>query len=132
MSSILLIDDEPEIRSSIARVLERVGHHVVVSESADSGLPLLEKNDFDLIIADLIMPGTNGVDAIKDVSKHHPEIKIIAISGGGNFGSASYQPNAISTTAYLEAAIEAGADFVLTKPFRSAALLEAVETVVEN
>lgn len=132
MSSILLIDDEPEIRSSIARVLERVGHHVVVSESADSGLPLLEKNDFDLIIADLIMPGTNGVDAIKDVSKLHPEIKIIAISGGGNFGSASYQPNAISTTAYLEAAIEAGADFVLTKPFRSAALLEAVETVVEN
>jgi hypothetical protein len=57
-------------------------------------------------------------------------VRIIAISGGGNFGVDSYKPNAITTTAYLAAAERAGAHYVLSKPFESAELVRAVEQVL--
>lgn len=129
MASILLIDDEPDIRDSVSRVLGRNGHSVHASENAEAGLRYLEENQIDVVIADLIMPGMNGVEAIKKIRELHAEAKVIAISGGGNFGSAAYQPDAIATTAYLEAAADAGADSVLTKPFELQDLLDAVDAV---
>ena len=132
MTSILLIDDEPDIRDSVGRVLGRDGHSVHASENAEAGLRYLEDNQIDVVIADLIMPGINGVEAIKKIRELYSGVKVIAISGGGNFGSTAYKPNAIATSAYLEAASNAGADFVLTKPFEVQVLLDAIEAVMTN
>tara|TARA_R110000782_G_scaffold62445_1_gene128339 strand:+ start:963 stop:1139 length:177 start_codon:yes stop_codon:yes gene_type:complete len=57
-------------------------------------------------------------------------MKIIAISGGGNFGTKAYQPKAINSTAYLQAATKAGADWVITKPFEKSELLDSIRELV--
>lgn len=132
MAAILLIDDEPDVLDSVGKVLERAGHEVHTCSDAADGLKIMEKSRVDIVITDLIMPNMNGVEVIKFIRNSYEKTKIIAISGGGNFGSALYQPNAITTTAYLEAAANAGADWVLTKPFNLSDLISAVDAVCEN
>ena len=130
MPRILVIDDDRDVRNSVAKVLGREGYEVLTAANAEKGLAMLAKKKFDLLIADLIMPGTDGVKAIRQVREFNSEIKIIAISGGGNFGPKAYKPEAITTTAYLQAAAEAGADWVLTKPFERADVIESVRQLV--
>jgi CheY-like chemotaxis protein len=130
MTTILLIDDETDERDSVAKVLRREGYEVFAAEDAESGLALLDEQRIDLVITDIIMPGIDGVQAIKRIRDSHPDMKIVAISGGGNFGHASYQPQAITTTAFLQAATEAGADGILTKPFLRDDILESVQRMI--
>lgn len=132
MVNILLIDDEPDVRDSVAKVLGREGFSVVSVENARQGLEALEQQSFDVLITDIIMPGMDGVEAIRDVRKKNPDIRILAISGGGNFGKKHYQPEAITTTAYLQAATEAGANWVLTKPFERSDLVDAVNGLLDE
>jgi CheY-like chemotaxis protein len=68
----------------------------------------------------------NGIALMQSIRAHRPQTRIIAISGGGNFGPIDYQPEAITTSAYLAAAKQAGADAVLTKPFDKDTLLETL------
>jgi CheY-like chemotaxis protein len=130
MTRILLIDDDDDVRDSMARVLEHEGYETVTAKTAREGLSLLESSDFDLLISDIIMPGIDGVEAITRARKSNAAIKILAISGGGNFGRRYYQPEAITTTAYLQAAADAGADFVLTKPFERRELVDCIQQLV--
>ena len=131
MAHILLIDDDRDVRESIAKVLGREGHNVAIAANAEKGLAALAKKQFDVLITDLIMPGTDGVQIIRQVREISTSIKIIAISGGGNFGPNAYKPAAITTTAYLQAAAEAGADWVLTKPFERADIVDSVREVMK-
>ena len=132
MTTILLIDDERDVRDSVCKVLTRAGFTVHAESNAMDGLRYIEKNSVDLIITDLIMAGMNGVEAIQQIRLNDKNIKIIAVSGGGDFGSAAYRPNAIMTSAYLEAAADAGADVVLTKPFERIDLIAAVEVALKS
>jgi DNA-binding response OmpR family regulator len=132
MMNILLIDDEKDVRESVAQVLSRAGYRVETAENAEMGLAMLEENDFDLLISDIIMPGIDGVQAIKAIREKNKKMKILAISGGGNFGLKDYKPQAITTTAYLHAAANAGADAVLTKPFARAELVEIVNDLLQS
>jgi hypothetical protein len=82
---------------------------------------------------DTAPPAVMGVRAgwvIEMIRKAFPSVRIIAISGGGNFGITAYQPTAITTTAYLASAEQAGAHLVLTKLFESVDLIQAVENVL--
>jgi len=90
----------------------------------------LARNPTDLVITDIIMPQINGVEAIELIRKAFPAVRIIAISGGGNFGVTDYHPTAITTTAYLASAEKAGAHLVLTKPFETVELIRSVEQVL--
>jgi DNA-binding response OmpR family regulator len=132
MMNILLIDDEKDVRESVAQVLSRAGYRVETADDAELGLAMLEDNDFDLLITDIIMPGIDGVQAIKAVREKNKKMKILAISGGGNFGLKDYKPQAITTTAYLQAAADAGADSILTKPFTRAELVELVNNLLQD
>jgi CheY-like chemotaxis protein len=131
MFRILLIDDEEEVRNSVAKVLGRAGYKVVVAASAQEGIDFLETEAFDILITDIIMPGIDGVQAIRQIREKNPGIKILAISGGGNFGKTEYKPEAITTTAYLQAATEAGADALLTKPFQRKGLTDVIDTLLQ-
>ena len=130
MYEVLVIDDDADVRDAIKRVLERAGFAVRTSMDAVAALSELSRRSADVVITDIIMPKVNGVEAIRSILEGFPGVKIIAISGGGNFGIGSYKPNAITTTAYLAAAERAGAHNVLTKPFDSADLVRAVEQVL--
>jgi CheY-like chemotaxis protein len=130
MYQILVIDDDVDVRDAIKRVLERAGFAVRTSADALGALSELNRQPAHVIITDIIMPKLNGVEAIRSILEGFPEVKIIAISGGGNFGITAYKPNAITTTAYLAAAERAGAHLLLTKPFESADLVGAVQKVL--
>src|ERR1700730_4808322 len=115
MHSILVIDDEPDVRDAVKRVLDRAGYSVRTAENAMDALEELKRTPVDVVITDIIMPKINGVQAIESIRKEFPWVRIVAISGGGNFGVSSYQPEAITTSAYLASAEKAGAHLVLTK-----------------
>jgi CheY-like chemotaxis protein len=130
MHNVLVVDDELDVRDAIERVLERAGYSVRTTGDAADAIAELRRSSADVVITDIIMPKINGVEAIESIRKEFPAVRIIAISGGGNFGITAYQPAAITTSAYLAAAARAGAHLVLTKPFDSKDLLQAVEQVL--
>jgi CheY-like chemotaxis protein len=122
MLRILVIDDETFVREALARVLKSQSVTVRGAEDAAAGFAAMRESAVDLVIIDVILPGMDGVAAIKRIRHDYPGVRIIAISGGGNFGLAAYRPEAISTAAYLAACKVAGADGTLAKPFETAEL----------
>jgi len=83
MERILIIDDESQIRSMLRLMLERAGYEVVEASDGIDGIRIYRQNPTDLIITDLIMPNKDGIGMIIDLKKEFPEVKIIAMSGGG-------------------------------------------------
>jgi CheY-like chemotaxis protein len=130
MQRILVIDDERDVRDSVKCVLDLAGYEVLTAENVPEALEQLRRTPMDLVITDIIMPKMNGVQAIESIRRAFPMVRIVAISGGGNFGVAGYQPTAIATNAYLRSAEEAGAHVVLTKPFEFDDLIEVVEKLL--
>lgn len=127
---LMIVDDEPDVRAAMARVLERAGFEVLLVASADEAIAALRTERVDLLITDMIMPGLNGAELIRVVKRDFPEIRVVAISGGGNFWPQGYKPEAITTSAYLAAAEKAGADGAISKPFEILELLEVVRSVI--
>jgi CheY-like chemotaxis protein len=130
MQQILIVDDEPDVREALKRVLNRAGYSVRTAPDAIDAMAELQRMPADVVITDIVMPKINGVQAIEMICKAFPTIRIIAISGGGNFGATAYKPMAITTTAYLASAQSAGAHLVLTKPFEAVDLIQAVEELL--
>jgi YesN/AraC family two-component response regulator len=130
MHTILVIDDEVDVRDGIKRVLDRAGFSVQTVDNAIDAMLQLARAPVDVVITDIIMPKLNGVDAIETIAREFPAVGIIAISGGGNFDVTGYQPSSITTTAYLAAARKVGAHYILTKPFGSQELIDAVAQVI--
>jgi CheY-like chemotaxis protein len=126
---ILVIDDEPFVLDALTRVLASTDVTVIGASTADAGLAAIRESPVDLVIIDVILPGMDGVAAIKIIRRDYPGVRIIAMSGGGNFGINAYMPDAISTTAYLAACRAAGADGTLAKPFETADLRSMIEHV---
>ena len=85
MATILIIDDEPSIRSALARVLERQGH--VVTQATDGRAALREAagTQFELVITDIVMPEMDGIEVILQLAELCPGLPVVAISGGGLF-----------------------------------------------
>ena len=132
MAKILVIDDEEDIRIVLRQVLELEGHAVSVAADGREGLALLEREGADVVITDIIMPGIDGVATLQRIKESHPNLPVIVISGGGNVAPMSYEPGAISTSAFLASAQQAGADFTLTKPFDRSEILGAIDKLIAS
>lgn len=122
MALILVIEDEAQVSALIVRVLAQAGHTVAESRDGNEGLARIGAEEPDLVITDLLMPNRDGLETIMQIKRERPRIKVLAISGGDSFVGHSY----------LEVAKTLGADEVLRKPFRRAALLEAVERLLAS
>jgi CheY-like chemotaxis protein len=107
MARILLIEDDDAVRDIVRLMLVRLGHTIVEARDGEEGLGLVCPAAPDLVITDMVMPGMGGLNVVKRLREQRPDLKIIAMSGGGRPGSG----------ACLEAAREAGAVAVLAKPF---------------
>jgi CheY-like chemotaxis protein len=117
---ILVIDDQSQVRAAIALALQAKGFDVVGAESGQSGLTKFEQSEFDLVIADLFIPGIDGVTLIKTVRKLDPSFPVIAMSGALLGTSGRTALDQLPNIAEL-------ADVVcLQKPFRPHDLLQAV------
>ena len=119
--SILVIDDDENIRLLLRAILEPEGYQVVEAPDGDKGVKAYQKNPTDLVITDLIMPGKEGIETIRDLRREFPNVKIIAVSGGGRIGPDSY----------LKMAKGVGALCTLSKPIDRSGLLNAVKEVME-
>lgn len=122
MPRVLVIDDETFVREALQRVLKSSSMTVVGAADALAGLEAMRETPADLVIIDVVLPGMDGVAAIKQIRRDYSSARIVAISGGGNFGISAYRPEAITTNAYLAACTAAGADGTLAKPFETAEL----------
>jgi two-component system cell cycle response regulator CpdR len=122
MGKILIIDDEPYILLMLKKMLEKAGYEVDLAANGREGLELFVKESADLVITDIIMPDKEGLELILEMKKLSPELKIIAISGGGR----------ISPESYLECARHFGAERVFQKPFRQQELVSAVRELMAS
>ena len=132
MPSVLVIDDEPDVRDSIRQVLSRVGFDVTTADNGEAGIQSFYHQPPDVVIVDIIMPRKNGIEVIKKIRETFPGARIVAITGGGNFGPFGYKPEALVTEAYLASATGSGADAVMTKPFHRTDLIALVRSLVKN
>ncbi|MBI1773824.1 MAG: response regulator [Proteobacteria bacterium] len=121
MASILLIDDDADVRISVQKVLESAGHVVRAVADGSYGIHSFRQRRPDLVITDIIMPDQEGIETIRELQKIDSSIPIIAISGGGPMQS---------QLDYLKLARQFGAVATLWKPFRAAALRELVNDVL--
>jgi CheY-like chemotaxis protein len=129
---ILVIDDEILVREALQRVLASPTVSVIAAADAAAGLAALRESPVELVIIDVVLPGMDGLAAIKEIRRHHPEVRIVAISGGGNCGLNAYRPEAILTMAYLAACTSAGADAILAKPFETAELRSLIAQLLAS
>jgi DNA-binding NtrC family response regulator len=116
MARILVVDDDDQIRALLRVTLEREGHEVVEAADGNIALTLYHQSPADLVITDIIMPEKEGIEMIMELRRSDPEVKIIAISGGGSMNPVSY----------LKWASEFGAQRSFTKPIDREDLLTAV------
>ncbi|MFC1562040.1 sigma-54-dependent transcriptional regulator [candidate division KSB1 bacterium] len=85
---LLVIDDELNTLEGLKEILSQEGYQVMTSLSGEEGIETLKKNDFDLIITDLMLPGMSGMEFSSHVLKEYPDIKIIIITAFGTVRSA--------------------------------------------
>lgn len=116
--TIMVIDDDLDLRESIMEILEESGFSVMGCENAETALQQIKRNAPRLIIVDNMMPGMGGMAFLPLVKKDYPNIKTIMIT-------------AFSTVENAVAAMKSGADDYLSKPFKRAELLVAVKRNLE-
>ncbi|MCU0229463.1 MAG: response regulator, partial [Bryobacterales bacterium] len=80
-SRILIVDDDPDVRLVLRRMLEPDGYEVGEAGHGREALEVIGHRPFDLLITDLIMPEQEGIETIQTFHRRYPEVKIIAISG---------------------------------------------------
>ena len=122
MARILVIDDEDMVRLVLRQTLEKAGHEIVEATTGVEGIARQKEQPADLVITDIIMPDKEGVETIIELRQADPDLKIIAMSGGGRIGA----------TDFLEVAKQYGATRTFSKPFDRKAMLEAVESCLKG
>ena len=122
MTRIVIIDDEDPVRAMLRDVLEEEGYEVAEAADGWCGLQLLTTAPADLVITDILMPDKEGIETIREVRADHPNVPVIAMSGGGAVGNLDF----------LQLARDFGAAEVLQKPIRIDKLLDAVTGVLNG
>jgi DNA-binding response OmpR family regulator len=120
MTRILIIDDEEPVRALLRQMLEAAGYEVQEAPDGEVGMKLFRATPADLIITDIFMPNKEGIQTIREVRMNFPQVKVMAISGGGSRINLDVLPTAKAL----------GAHGILAKPFKEQELLEAVRAVL--
>lgn len=81
---ILLIDDETEFTSALAERLRLRGYDATTTDDGESGIALIQKEDFNIIVLDLMMPGMSGLDTLQQTKKIKPDLPVILLTGHGS------------------------------------------------
>jgi DNA-binding NtrC family response regulator len=117
MASILIIDDDPEILRVLRKVLESAGHEVTEAPDGKKALRWFAGRPTDLVVTDIYMPEMDGLELLMRMREAFPEVRVVAMSGGGF----------IDKSQILKAAGILGAREILEKPFTTEQILECVE-----
>lgn len=116
--SILIVDDEPLMRLSMVDALKALGYEVSAAAEGNEGLELVTKNQSDVLITDLRLPGMSGLELLQSSKQHSPRTEVIVITAHGSVETAV-------------GAMKLGAYDYITKPFQMDELLLIVERVIK-
>lgn len=105
MSAVLIVDDDPEFRAIVSEMLTKAGFTSIQVSSGAKAVAILSQQPFDIILLDLVFPGMDGLETLREIRRLNEKVKIILVS-------------AFITVENTVAAIKLGAADVLTKPFR--------------
>ena len=122
MKRILIADDEAPLRMVMRELLEHVDYEVLEAADGNEAIRVVEKDAPDLLITDILMPGKAGIETIKELRRDHPELRIIAMSGGGQIGSKDV----------LKLADSLDISGTLEKPFRADDLVNLVSQALSS
>jgi two-component system cell cycle response regulator CpdR len=81
MAAILLAEDDDSLRGFLAKALGRAGHMVTSCRDGNEALAALEIRPFDLLLADIVMPGIDGIELAQRATEHLPKMKVLFITG---------------------------------------------------
>src|SRR5256884_3587598 len=95
--SILVVDDESEIREGLELLLRSEGYGVSSAETGQSGLEKLEQHPYDLLLLDVSLPDRNGLDMLKEIHRRDPQLSIVLITASGSIdmARAAFQKGAV-------------------------------------
>jgi len=118
--TLLIIDDEFSIRESLTSFFEDEGYLVFAAEDGDQGLDIFFNEEIDIVLTDLRMPKKDGIEVMKTIHHHHPDMPMIVVSGAGR------KKDIIN-------ALRMGAKDYITKPIEDLNIIShTVEQVLEN
>jgi len=117
--TILVVDDEKNIRLALSRALEELGLPVAAAVNGEDALQQLESGDVGIMLLDLKMPGMDGLEVLRRVASARPEVRVIIITAHGTV------PNAVD-------AMKLGAADFIQKPFSSDEVRQVVRRVLER
>jgi len=81
---VLLVDDEKDFIEMLSLRLEEVGEKITVAYSGQEALDALEKDDIDVVILDIKMPGMDGIEVLREIKKKFPLVEVIMLTGHGS------------------------------------------------
>ena len=119
MSKILVVEDEASIRKGLQDNLESEGHKVTAESNGKKGLETALKNDFDIVLLDVMLPGMTGFDICKEIKLKKLTLPVIMLT-------------AMSKEADKILGLELGADDYVTKPFSVNELLARIKAVLRR
>ncbi len=122
MAKILLVEDDELVRDMLAQVLKKASHEVTCAADGEAAAQLLQQADPDVMVTDIIMPKKSGITLISEVKNRHPNMEIIAISGGGR----------LDPIGYLDLSENLGASISFEKPVDNTALLMAIDLLLQG
>lgn len=121
-ASILVVDDNQDIRDLISHFLSADGFHLFTATDGESALNILKRNQIDLVLLDVMMPGISGLDLLREIransDKKLRDIPVMMIT-------------AKTGTDDIDKALSLGANSYIVKPFRGNAIREKVRTILE-
>ena len=114
---ILVVDDERINRFLTSRVLEKAGHSAITAENGSEAIKRYKENEFSVVVLDFQMPVMNGMDALKELIKIDPEVKVIVCSAySGDRGSEDF--------------IKEGAKAFILKPFDISTIRDTIDKLI--
>jgi two-component system, cell cycle response regulator CpdR len=119
MATILIAEDDGQMRTFLAAALRRAGHYVEAVECGEDALEALDNTEFNLLLADVVMPGMDGIELARVAGERHPEIKVMFITG-------------FAAVAMKTAAVSHGQPRVLSKPVHLKDLIRAVDRLLAD
>ncbi len=117
--SVMVVDDDPAVRSLLLRMLEKDGFRVLLATDGLNALSALENFPADIVVSDMSMPGMDGLDLLREVRRRRPDAKTLLITGNGSQLTA-------------ETALESGADGYLEKPFKQSTIVSALRGLLRD
>ncbi|MGH7215813.1 MAG: response regulator [Nitrospiraceae bacterium] len=123
MPSILVVDDENQIRRLVREALEQAGYHVTEARDGTEALRQYRLAPADLVILDILMPNQDGLETTIAVRREFPDVKVIVITGGSDM---------IGILNFLDVAKMLGAHSTLQKPFEMKTLLDTVHAELQE